>query len=216
MHHHPILLDTDMDNLEKKRHLRLENTLLLKKSIAASLVIFIIVFSFSKRHVHRKQIPQFALSTVFVDIPVTDSRGAMPRPPDLPQVPIPVEDDYVPPDATIPDTDFKIDEGIPLFDGTSEAGLGAGGAAPRPVVEAMPHYPQELREQGITGVVTLNILVNTAGRVDSVIVLGNSSGNRVLERYAKRAAYRTRYLPAKMGGDIVPFWIKRSYTFTNE
>ena len=52
-------------------------------------------------------------------IPVT-KQGGIPRPPNLPQVPMPTEDEYLPEDETIDSTRLVLTEGIPLLDGRGE------------------------------------------------------------------------------------------------
>ncbi|RKY82159.1 hypothetical protein DRQ07_02055 [candidate division KSB1 bacterium] len=204
---------SDLDRRDKKKA---ESSILFKKSCVVTLSLFIVIFFLSKNYTKTEKIPVLTFIDVFTDVPLTDTRGSMPRPPDLPKIPIPVEDDYVPPDETIPDTDFKIEDSISLFDGNSPNGLGAGAAAPRPILEVVPFYPEKLRKKGIEGIVIVDILVNTEGEVDSVKIISNTSKSRELEKYAKSAAYKTKYIPAKLGGDIVPFWLRRSYTFSRK
>ncbi|MCD6117346.1 energy transducer TonB [bacterium] len=205
-----------MSVLNRRTKYKSEHSVLLKRSLIVTLIIFILIFNMSKRFspLHNKQL-HFDYADIFLDVPVTDSRGAMPRPPDLPKVPIPVEDDYVPPDETIPDTDFDINKGIPLFDGNTESGIGSGASAPRPVLEVIPSYPEKLRKHGIGGIITLDILVNTMGFVDSVKVISNSSRSSILAKSAVNAAYKSKYLPAKVRGELVSYWLRRSYKFSN-
>jgi len=206
-----------MSVLSRRKKFKSEQAVLLKKSLIGTLIIFIVIFSLSKRYSpENSKTLHLNFSDVFLDVPITDSRGSMPRPPDLPKVPIPVEDDYVPPDETIPDTDFDITEGIPLFDGNSDSGLGAGASAPRPILEVIPSYPEKIRQKGIEGVIVLDILVNTMGFVDSVKVVSNSSRSRILEKSAINAAYKSKYMPAKVDDELVSYWLRRSYTFSSK
>ena len=153
-----------------------------------------------------------------IDMVPATRHGGMPRPPDLPQVPIPVEDEYLPEDETIDLFEFDPNEGISLFDGIGtmpEAG-GAGGLGLRPIREVIPEYPNDLRKKGIEGVVMLSLYVNPTGGVDSVEVLQNTSRNKRLERYAIHAAYSSRYVPAKRDGKKIACWIQRRYEFGGE
>ena len=153
-----------------------------------------------------------------IDMAPATRSGGLPRPPDLPQVPIPVEDEYLPSDETIDIFEFDPNEGIALFDGTGTAPDlgGTYGMGLRPIREVIPEYPKELRTRGIQGVVMLSLYITSTGVVDSVEVLQNTSENRLLEKYAIRAAYHSRYVPAKRDGRNIACWIRRRYEFGNQ
>jgi TonB family protein len=183
--------------------------------LMVSLLCMILVFGLSRRMPRGRQrkIEMGPYAILALDpVPVTNP-GGIPRPPDLPQVPIPTEDEYLPEDETIDDTKLVLTEGIPLFEGTGRRGGGVGGMGPRPIREVIPEYPKEARDRGVEGIVELAILVNQVGGVDSVRVLWNTTKSKRLERAAIQAAYKSRYFPAQRDGKRIAYWIQRPYRF---
>jgi len=175
----------------------------------------ILMFGLSRRisNGRRREVERGVYSILTVDLVPVTTQGGIPRPPDLPQVPIPTEEEYMPEDETIEITRLVLTEGIPLFDGTGKRGGGLGGVGPRPAREVIPEYPKEVRARGVEGVVELAILVNHRGGVDSVRVLRNTTQNKRLEQAAIQAAYKSWYFPAQRDGKKVSCWIQRPYRF---
>ena len=188
----------------------------LEKALIFSLGLMILIFLVSRRIPHRtkKTWKLSVLTTVNMEMtPQTTQGGGLPRPPTLPQVPIPTEDEYIPDDETIEITRFDLFQDIPLFDGVGGSGGYQGIGRPRPIREVIPEYPNSERKKGAEGVVILEIFVNAEGRVDSVRVLSNTSRSKRLELSAIEAAYKSQYVPAKRDGRNVPIWIQRPYRF---
>ena len=188
-----------------------------EKALILILGIMILVFLFSQRIPQRRP-KEWGVgrgSLISVDVTPATSFGSLPRPPSLPQVPIPTEDEYLPEDETIEDTRLDLTQGIPLFDGSGMGGGGSGegGLGPRPIREVIPEYTKEERKRGVEGLVELEILVNARGEVDSVRVLQNTTRSKRLEEASVQAAYQSRYLPARRDGKSVPQRIRRSYRF---
>lgn len=76
-----------------------------------------------------------------------------------------------------------------------------------------PIYPEELREKGIEGRVSLLALVDTTGRVAEVsIVL--SSGELAFEQSATDAVRRARFHPYKIEGTPTEVYVIIPYHFT--
>ena len=196
---------------------KLQYRVRMEKCIIFALVLLIAVFILSKKIDRRKKNNSYTLRYSFIsmDLPPATKSGSLPRPPVLPQIPIPSEDEFIPEDETIDFTDLDLNEGISLFDGTDDfqGEFGAVGGSPRPIREVIPEYPEDLRKKGVEGVIVLSILVNAQGKVDSVYVLNNSSGNKRLEMSAKAAALKSLYAPAKSKGKNMAYWISRPYTF---
>ena len=59
----------------------------------------------------------------------------------------------------------------------------------------------------------VKLLVNSSGTVDSVMVISNTTDNINFVKAAKRAAYKTVYLPAKYKKENFARWITRKYTW---
>ena len=197
----------------KSTHKRLNSQLLFKKSLIASLLVFIVLFTIFRRipqgKFKQRKIIINGITTI--DIPVT-TQGGIPRLPTLPDVPLPVEDEYVPADETIQDTDLELYEEIVRLEKYGE-GSGAVEIRPRPIKDVIPEYPEKERRQGITCEVVVNLLVNSRGFVDSVEVISNTTDNMNFIRAAKKAAYQTKYLPARYNNENFARWIKRKYTW---
>lgn len=189
----------------------------LEKALVLSLTALTLLFGISRRMPQRKKrVAVFSGSSLAsVDLTPITQQGGIPRPPTLPQIPIPTEDEFLPEDETIEETTLEILENIPLFDGFGRGtGFeGSGGFGPRPIREVIPEYSKEERNRGAQGVVELYILVNSEGYVDSVRVLVNTTTSRILEQAAIRAAKMSQYVPATRDGRNVARWIRRPYRF---
>lgn len=193
----------------------------LEQALMFILGIMISLFILSRRIPYRqkKEWGLGVFSVLSIDMMPATTQGGILRPPTLPKVPVPSEDEYLPEDETIDSTRLNILEGIGLFDGEGIIGGGGrgsgfgGGMGPRPIGDVIPEYPEEEMKRGVEGVVELAILVNDMGRVDSVQVLTNTTLSKSLERAAIQAAYRSRYLPARRDGRRISRWIRRPYRF---
>lgn len=88
--------------------------------------------------------------------------------------------------------------------GDGAAGLGSAPAPPQERVEAsirseaIPDYPQELIDDDVEGVVTIEILVAADGSVEAVNV-ESSSGYRAMDRAAVAAGWRFQFNPGDNG-----------------
>jgi len=188
-----------------------------EKALILSLILTILLFVLFRR-IPKQRNREFlskGYSFFSLDIvPATSQTGA-PPPPVLPEVPIPTENEYLPEDETIEETKLNLTEGIPLFDtaGDRGEGINSGGIGLRPIKDVIPEYPKKERRKGIEGVVELKILVNSKGKVDSVVVLQNTTKSKILEKAAIQAAYKSLYLPAKKNGKKISIWIRRPYRF---
>jgi TonB family protein len=78
--------------------------------------------------------------------------------------------------------------------------------------EPVPDYPEELREQGVQGTVTVRYTVDENGKVTDVSV-SRSSGSDALDGAAIRAIHRFRYRPAEQNGQPRPFQKTKRFVF---
>ncbi len=187
-----------------------------EKGLIISLAVMIAFFGFfKKRETYIRQYRPAPLTVFELDFVPPTSQNAISRPPSLPRVPVPSEDEYLPEDETIELTMLDLSEDIPLFDGFGGEGEASpyGGMGPRPVKEVIPGYAKEERDRGVEGVIELMILVNSRGTVDSVKVVVNSTSSTRLERAAVDAAYKSAYVPASRDGKKISRWIRRPYRF---
>jgi TonB family protein len=185
---------------------------------AIFVLLFVLLFfymfpkKFEKLHVKNR--------TVLIDftvesIPATKQmvRRGKPRP-KKPSVPIPAEDLDFPEDATIDDESFKWNfGGSPL----GNSGLTASRAdtiPPRPILQVMPEYPEQLRKQKIKGSIKLLVRIGNNGAVKDVIVSDNSTGSDICERIAIESAYKSSYMPAKTEKKAIDMWTSCTYSFS--
>ncbi|MCZ7581973.1 MAG: energy transducer TonB [Deltaproteobacteria bacterium] len=117
--------------------------------------------------------------------------------------------------------------GIPDFDATavdrvSDGLLGDGSdlvmtedavdEAPRALTRASVAYPASARAKGVTGYVTLNVLVDAGGSVQRVQVLeANPQG--IFEQAAQDAVRQWRFEPATYKGQNVKVWARQTVHF---
>jgi TonB family protein len=100
--------------------------------------------------------------------------------------------------------------------GTSQKGKGkgvwgklfssGGGAIPRYAVNPKPSYPDEAREKGYEGDVLLRVEILPNGRVGHIGVK-RTSGYEVLDQSALLTVRQWRFIPARKGGEAIPFLV---------
>ncbi len=83
---------------------------------------------------------------------------------------------------------------------------------PRRLAEVDLEYPPLLKARGVEGNVMVLIRISAEGRVESAKVL-RSSGHEELDRAARAAALRERFVPAKRDGEPVAYTLKYTYRF---
>lgn len=76
----------------------------------------------------------------------------------------------------------------------------------------VPAYPEAVRNAGIEGTATVQLLLDLDGSVMDAKVL-NSSGNKMLDAAAVEAAMRARFTPAMQQDKPVRVWISFPYHF---
>jgi TonB family protein len=83
---------------------------------------------------------------------------------------------------------------------------------PKPVDVPVPAYPEAVRNAGIEGTATVELLLNLDGSVMDARVL-KSSGNQMLDAAAVEAALRARFTPAMQRDKPVRVWVSFPYHF---
>jgi protein TonB len=71
-------------------------------------------------------------------------------------------------------------------------------------------YPTEARTRNVEGVVVVDILVDTNGKIAETKVL---SGPPMLQQAALDALRRWRYQPAQLNGQVIPIHTKVDINF---
>ena len=64
-----------------------------------------------------------------------------------------------------------------------------------------PNYPRMATRRGLEGTVMLVLHINTAGKVERVVI-DRSSGYSILDRAAVKAASQWRFVPAIRAGEV--------------
>jgi TonB family protein len=191
-----------------------------KATIISLCLVILLFFLFPRTKLKQSVKTEGPATSIFVeDIPVT--RQGVPRQPPLkPVVPIPSEDEFIPDDVTIEDTELNLDQ-FALSQGTGGSGTGGSGIMvgqleifqPRPIFEVIPEYSEDLQKKGIEGLVKLHLHVDRFGRVIDVLILENTTGSNACANAASDAAWKGRYIPAKKNGELADIWITRTYSF---
>jgi protein TonB len=83
---------------------------------------------------------------------------------------------------------------------------------PRIVDVPVPAYPEAVRNAGIEGTATIQLLLDLDGSVMDARVL-NSSGSQMLDAAAVEAAMKARFTPAMQQDKPVRVWISFPYRF---
>jgi len=183
-----------------------------QKALIWALIAVIILFHlFPKFEQTESDYPDAININIQVEnIPATRQSRYVPPPP-RPAVPIPTDDELIPADETIEETNLRI---TPMTLTNAQAGYGvAKVTSPRLIDEVFPEYPEQDYKKGITGVVKLHVQVDAKGRVADVVVLGNTTGSDRCAGAAVQAALKTRYIPARKGTEPIASWTVRYIRF---
>lgn len=89
----------------------------------------------------------------------------------------------------------------PIVTPTSPVRLHSGMAAPRKTRDVMPTYPAMARTVRVQGIVILEAVIDSSGRVESARVLRSIS---LLDEAALEAVRQWRFEPARLNGQPVP------------
>ncbi|MCD6117352.1 hypothetical protein J7K93_10075 [bacterium] len=178
----------------------------VEKSLSVSLLIFIIIFTVSK-HYGSGEISGFLqIKKIEIDVeelpPITQKKKTAEMPM-LPSVPIPSEDELIPEDETIEDTDFKEVDDIPSHDSKDFPVISNNIVFRKTTVKG---------KQMKSGYVKLLVFVNKFGQVDSVRVIENTTNSRKKEMVAIRRAYSTSYID-QIRKKRKSRWIERVFNF---
>ena len=83
---------------------------------------------------------------------------------------------------------------------------------PAPATEVKPEYPSLARDAGVEGLVVVDVLIGTNGRVIRAELVRDHSVP-MLDPYALEAARRWTFRPAISGGHAVPYWFRIPFRF---
>ena len=83
----------------------------------------------------------------------------------------------------------------------------------RVVDERIPAYPEALRSAGITGTVSVQFVVDTAGRVEASSVRVIASSHELFTRAVLASLRQARFTPGEVAGHAVRTLVERSFRF---
>ena len=86
---------------------------------------------------------------------------------------------------------------------------------PRYLNNPKPAYPQEAKQRGHQGEVTLRVEVLASGQVGR-IEIRRSSGHEILDRSALATVKQWQFVPAKRGKESIPLWVNIPIKFRIE
>ncbi len=183
-----------------------------KSAILALFLVILFFFMFPRIKVSQTvKMKRIGTSLTLEEIPIT-RQGSARIAPAKPVVPIPSDDEVIPEDVTIDNTELNL-ENFALSSGSGSILEPIAIFQPRPIFEVIPEYSEELQKKGVEGIVKLHLHIDPTGQVVDVIVLENTTNNLECANAAKDAALKGRYIPAKKDDKPADLWITRTYTF---
>ncbi len=178
-----------------------------KISLITSLFLLTILFYFFPRFVELGKVDKTPVNVkIYVnEVPITSQPKPLPpRRPGKPEAAIPVPGD----ETKLPD-EFVINE----LPGNVETEQFAAGIPPeipaRPLLEVYPN----VKGSSCKGYIRLLLLVNLHGRIGAVEVLENTTVDENCLDMAKKAAFSSRWMPAKVKNKPVESWVTKVYKF---
>jgi protein TonB len=88
-----------------------------------------------------------------------------------------------------------------LAPATPVALAAAGREAPVPVRTVAPEYPRELKDSGVSGIVTVKVTIDEQGNVSEADVV--KSSNEGFDRFATAALKKWKFKPGKQDGSPI-------------
>ena len=202
---------------DPKVSLRLKYQKTIELALVLSLAFMVVIFQAFKRFETNVKKAQKVDITINVDeIPQTEQQKRPPAPA-RPTVPIESEDEDIPEDVTIEQTDIdlselpppppppeeEIDESATIFVAYDEPPAPIGGFA---AIQKKLVYPEIARKAGVEGRVYVNVLIDEKGNVVNTKIL-KSLGNNGCDEAAVAAIKAVKWKPAKQRDKPVKVWV---------
>ena len=196
--------------------LKLKYRKIFEASLAIALGLLIIVlYAFKKFESNYELEKKVDIQIETVDIPQTEQFNR-PPPPARPSIPVASEDESIPDELTINETEIDFsqpleeapppppeeDEPIVEFYALSEK--------PEVIQRVEPVYPDLARKAGIEGMVVVKVLITTKGDVEKVEVV---KSHPMLDDAAMAAAKQFKFKPGKQRDRFVKVWMTIPFTF---
>ncbi len=190
-----------------------------KIALIISLSIVILLFLFFPHDLGKKKTLSGNNSIIFTvnDIPPTiQSSGTRQKTVQLPHVPailIPsdIEQPELLKDVEITGNNLKTD--ITGTNGELSSGKSKTSASlpfvPRQILEVMPKKV----DKNVNGYIKLSLKIGTDGKVESYIVLINTTNCSQCLKNVLTAVLKSRWQPATVNGNKIEYWVEKSYNF---
>jgi protein TonB len=196
--------------------LKLKYRKMFEASLLISLAILILVFyAFKKFDVEYKLEKTVDVKIETVEIPQTEQFNR-PPPPARPSIPIASEDEDIPDELTIEETEIDftrpVEEAPPPPPEEEEPIVEFYALSDKPEVihKVEPTYPDLARKAGIEGMVVVKVLIGTKGDVEKVEVV---KSHPMLDDAAMVAAKQFKFKPGKQRDRFVKVWMTIPFTF---
>lgn len=175
--------------------------------VVVALAIITILFYSFKDFKSSYKLEKLDISIENVEIPQTE-QFQRPPPPARPSIPIESEDEDIPDDLTIEETEVDFSETLENLPPPEEdepiVPFFALSEKPEVVRQSKPEYPELARKAGIEGRVTVKVLINTKGDVEKVEVV---KGHPMLDDAAVESARQWKFKPGKQRDRTVKVWM---------
>ncbi len=199
--------------------LKLKYRKILEASLIIALVILIGVFySFKKFEPEYKLEKKVDIKIETVDIPQTEQINR-PPPPARPAIPVASEDEDIPDELTIEETEIDFTQPVgeeapppppPEEEEEPIVEFYALSEKPEVIKRVEPVYPELARKAGIEGMVVVKVLIGTKGDVEKVEVV---KSHPMLDEAAVAAAKQFKFKPGKQRDRYVKVWMTIPFTF---
>jgi protein TonB len=196
--------------------LKLKFRRVFEASLVVTLIILILfLYSFKKFEAGYVLEKTVDVKIETIEIPQTEQINR-PPPPARPSIPIASEDEDIPDELTIDETeiDFSqpIDDAPPPPPEEEEPIVEFYALSDKPEVinRVEPTYPDLARKAGIEGMVVVKVLIGTKGDVEKVEVV---KSHPMLDDAAMAAAKLFKFKPGKQRDRFVKVWMTIPFTF---
>lgn len=209
MSRYSVLHKTEEADLERKSKRWIEWALLISLIFTASL--FFAFQRFDNDVVVNKKVDTPIEPEM---IPPTKQYQKPPAPP-KPQIPVESEDEEIPEDLTIEETEIDFTQELdgpppPPEEEDPIVPFYALSEKPVELKRAAARYPELARKAGIEGTVVVKVLVNTKGDIEDVAIL---QSHPMLDDAAIEAAWQFKFKPGKQRDRFVKVWVSVPFNF---
>ena len=201
---------------DPKVDLKLKFRKIFEASLVITLLLVILfLYAFKKFEAEYELEKTVDVKIETIEIPQTEQFNR-PPPPARPSIPIASEDEDIPDELTIDETEIDftqpIEEAPPPPPEEEEPIVEFYALSEKPEVlhREEPKYPELARKAGIEGMVVVKVLIGTKGDVEKVEVV---KSHPMLDESAMAAARQFKFKPGKQRDRVVKVWMTIPFTF---